>query len=160
MIHDKLSRWQIIPGFAQNEIWKTAFTWLEKSASSAAEGYHPLGKDGFVARVMGYPTKTRDQARYEMHREHIDIQYTIEGGEFIEIAARDSLTPLNDYAPANDVEFFLTPSRGAARVDNLPGYFTVLFAGEPHMPQLVIPEIATVRKVVIKIPVRLVNTQP
>lgn len=159
MIHDKLSRWQRIPGFASHEIWRSAFTWLETSASSAAEGYHPLGQDGFVARVMGYPTKPRDQARYEMHREMIDIQYTLEGGEAIEVSARESLQALNDYSPANEVEFFLTPPRGLARVDNLPGYFAVLFAGEPHMPQLAIPEIAAVRKVVVKIPVRLVNAQ-
>ena len=157
MIYAKLTDWRSIPGFAQNEFWAKSFTWLETAAAGASEGIHPLGPDDFFARVMGYPLKTREQARYEMHRQTIDIQYTLEGREGIEIAAREALTPMNDYVEAKDAEHLVTPAAGQARVDNLKGFFTVLFPGEPHMPQLTIPGITAVRKVVVKLPARLVK---
>jgi YhcH/YjgK/YiaL family protein len=157
MIHDTLSHWRRIPGVAAHPVWSQAFIWLETQAQSAPLGYHELGQKGFLARVMEYPLKSRNLARFEMHRHTIDIQYTLVGGEGIEIASAQKLRPRNDYAEAKDVEFFDTPGEQQSRVDNLEGFFTVLFAGEPHMPQLEIPGIKAVRKVVIKVPVPLVG---
>jgi YhcH/YjgK/YiaL family protein len=157
MIHDILPNWRRIPGFASHPIWRTAFEWLETNASTAAEGYHQLGSEGFFARVMSYATKGRNEARYEMHRNTIDIQYTVMGAEGIELSLPAELTALNDYAEAGDVEHFATPERGSVMLDNRPGRFSVLFAGEPHLPQLILPGATNVRKVVIKVPVRLVG---
>ena len=156
MIYDSLTRWRTVAGLAGHPIWQTAFDWLETSAREAAEGIHPLGSEGFFARVMSYPLKSREVARYELHRHTIDVQYTLEGAERIELAAADQLTPLNDYSEAKEVEHFVTPLRGRAQVDNLPGCFTILFPGEAHMPQLEVPDFKSVRKVVVKIPARLV----
>jgi YhcH/YjgK/YiaL family protein len=145
------------PGLSQHKIWTIAFTWLEANALTASEGLHPLGEDGFYARVMEYSLKTRDTARYESHRQTIDVQFTISGGEGIEIAASEDLAPLNDYSPEKEVEHFVTPSRGVAMIDNLAGRFTILFPGEAHLPQLAIRSHQSVRKVVVKIPVKLVQ---
>jgi YhcH/YjgK/YiaL family protein len=155
MIYGKLADWRGIPGFSNSPVWSAAFQWLATGAKIAAEGYHPLGADGFVARVMAYATRPREQALFEMHRNFIDIQFTLEGGEAIEVTPTEALQPRNDYDGDKDVEFFITPPTSQARVENRQGCFTVLFAGEPHMPQLAIPGIATVRKVVIKVPVHL-----
>ena len=106
---------------------------------------------------MGYPLKSRDTARYEMHRRTIDIQYTIEGAEGIEVTPVAGLVPLGDYSEAKEVEHFVTPGAGQVRVDNVAGWFTILFPGEPHMPQLQVPGHTSVRKVVIKIPLALVG---
>jgi biofilm protein TabA len=157
MIHDSLSRWRNVPGLATHAVWKASFLWLESNAATAAEGDHPLGQEGFLARVMGYPLKSRDTARYEMHRRTIDIQYTIEGAEGIEVTPVAGLVPLGDYSEAKEVEHFVTPGAGQVRVDNVAGWFTILFPGEPHMPQLQVPGHAAVRKVVIKIPLALVG---
>lgn len=157
MIYHELTQWRMLPGLAQHDVWQTAFLWLEKSSRAAAEGIHPLGADGFFARVMSYPLKPRTEARYEMHRHTIDLQYTLEGGEGIEVVPAGALQKLNDYTEEKDVEHFVTPARGWARVDNLPGQFTILFHGEPHQPQLQVPGIEAVRKVVVKIPVRLLG---
>ena len=157
MIHDSLLRWRSVPGLAQHPIWSIAFAWLETSAASAVEGIHPLGEEGFYARVMSYATKSRDTARYEMHRVTIDIQFTLKGGEGIEVTPVEELTPLNDYNPTKEVEHLQTPSRFVGLVENREGRFTILFPGEPHMPQLRLPESAFVAKVVIKIPHLLVD---
>lgn len=157
MIHDSLIRWKTYPGLAQHRIWALAFAWLESHAATATEGLHPLGEPGFYARVMSYPLKSREVARYEAHRQTIDVQYTVEGGEGIELAVPAELTPLHDYSAEKEVEHFATPPCGVALLENLAGRFTVLLPGEPHLPQLQIRSYAAVRKVVIKIPAALVQ---
>jgi YhcH/YjgK/YiaL family protein len=157
MIHDSLNRWRTYPGLTQHRVWATAFAWLENHAATATEGFHPLGEEGFYARVRSYPLKTRETARYEAHRQTIDVQFTVEGGEGIELAAPAELTPLHDYSAEKEVEHFATPAHGVALVENLAGRFTVLFPGEPHLPQLQIRSLTAVRKVVVKIPAALVQ---
>lgn len=145
-----------MPGLAEHPIWSTAFAWLETTAASASEGIHPLGEEGFYARVMSYATKSRETARYEMHRLTIDIQFTLKGGEGIEVTPVEELIPLNDYNPTKEVEHFQTPTRSVGFVENREGRFTILFPGEPHMPQLRLADSESVTKVVIKIPHHLV----
>jgi YhcH/YjgK/YiaL family protein len=157
MIYSKLTQWRNVSGFTVNPVWSEAFRWLETAAGHAPEGTHSLGRSGFEARVMTYEVKTREQARYEMHRDTIDIQFTLNGGEAIEVIPEDVLEKCNDYDAEKDVEFMVTPPASQARVENREGFFTVLFAGEPHMPQLGIPGIKSVRKVVVKIPVLLLR---
>ena len=157
MFHDELAQWRRIPGLDSHPIWCSAFEWIERMADSAAEGVHPLGQAGYFARVMCYALKDRASARYELHRQTIDIQYTITGAEAIELAVQKELEPLHDYSPEKDVEHYVTPTKGSACIDNLKGRFTVLFPGEAHMPQLVVPGFSEVRKVVVKIPMALLR---
>jgi YhcH/YjgK/YiaL family protein len=130
---------------------------MEANAASSSEGDYPLDSPGFLVRVMAYPLKTREEARYESHRRTIDVQYTIEGGEGIEIASLSALQSLGDYCKDKDVEHFKLPDSSIARVENLTGRFTVLFPGEPHLPQLLTGEHKSVRKLVVKIPAHLVG---
>jgi len=157
MIHDLLTHWRSIPGLAAHPVWSASFQWLEHEAAAAAEGDHPLGSTGFLARVMSYPLKARDDARYESHRRTIDVQYTLEGGEAIEFSDPGILTRLNDYNETKEVEHYATPPEGQVRIANLAGRFTVILPGEPHMPQLSVTGCSAVRKVVIKIPAALVG---
>jgi biofilm protein TabA len=156
MVYALLKDWRTMPGFASHPIWSKAFRWFEEASNAAADGYHQVGLNGFLARVMEYPLKSRDEARYEAHRHTIDIQYTIQGAEGIEISPVQSLSSRNDYALEKDVEHFETPARGLAVVENRSGMFTVLFPEDAHMPQLLIPGCTEVKKVVIKIPMSLV----
>ncbi len=158
MIYGNVAEWRKVPGLSGHPVWETAFCWLESSGRTADEGIHSLGNDGFFARVMSYATKARGEARYEMHHRTIDLQFSVDGAEAIELAPLNTLKTLGDYSEAKDVEHFVTPVRGSAVVDNLPGWFTVLYPGEPHMPQLNVSGFDRVRKVVVKIPVRLVVT--
>ena len=153
MIHDSLKQWRRLPGFAPHPVWATAFEWLEREAAQAPPGDHPLDGEGFLARVMAYPLKRREEARYESHRRTVDIQYTIEGGEGIEVCSPEVLTALGDYSEEKDVEHFMLPPPGNSWLHNRAGWFTVLLPGEPHLPQLAAAGHLQVRKVVIKIPV-------
>lgn len=157
MIHAALSDWRKYPGLVKHPVWQAAFQWLEACAEQQADGIYPLGQDGFYARVMSYALKERDVARYENHRHTIDIQYTLNGAERIELSPENMLERLDDYACAKDTEHYKTPAGFDAVVTNSKGLFTIIFPGEPHMPQLMVPGADAVKKVVVKIPAGLVG---
>lgn len=152
MISSSLKHWHSHPGLSSHPVWSAAFEWIEVKASTAEEGWHDLGVGGAKVRVMSYDTKSREKAKYEAHREMIDIQYTIEGAEGIEFAPTDSLTPKDDYNPEKDVQIFETPTTSEGRVDNVPGRFSIFYPEDAHLPQLNVDGYDHVRKVVVKIP--------
>jgi biofilm protein TabA len=117
--------------------------------------YHQLGIEGFYARIMQYPLKSRATAKFENHRHTIDIQYTIKGSEGIDFADLASLTPTGEYSADKDTEFFKTPAHSTASIDNSSGRFVIIMPDEPHMPQLITPCSSEVHKVVVKIPIKL-----
>ena len=101
---------------------------------------------------MAYSTKSREVARYESHRETIDLQYTIEGAEGIEVVPTALLRAEGDYDATKDFQFHVTPEIGEARVDNVQGRFCILYPQDAHMPQLRVGDLEQVRKLVVKIP--------
>lgn len=153
MISDHLKHWRTLPGLASHPVWKAAFEWIETKAATAEIGTFELGVGEATVRVMEYDTKTRESARYEAHRETIDLQYTIQGAEGIEIVPTEKLFPDGEYDAAKDFQFFETPSISEARVDNVEGRFCILYPQDGHMPQLRVGNIPQVRKLVVKIPV-------
>jgi len=153
MIYGKLKDWKFTPGFSGHPVWEEAFHWIEEYANSADEGIYPLTPQNCFVRVMAYDLKERGAARYEGHRNTIDLQFTIQGSEGIEIMPVDELTPEGDYLKEKDCQFYKLAERGAGLVDNLKGYFCVLFPHDGHMPKLKVGSHERVRKLVVKIPV-------
>lgn len=157
MIADQLENWRRFSFLTGHPIWREAFEWIQEHAATANVGFTNLSQEGFLVRVMTYPLKQRDVARFESHRNHIDLQYTISGAESIEWHPVDDLTPLGDYLPEKDFQYYETPARAAGRVDNREGSFCILFPGDGHMPQGEVPGYTEVRKLVVKIPVALAS---
>lgn len=152
MISDHLTNWRMLPGLASHPVWKAAFEWIESKATTAEEGIFDLGVGEATVRVMEYGTKVREDARYEAHRETIDLQYTIQGAEGIEILPTGQLSSDGEYDAVKDFQFYETPAIGEARVDNVEGRFTILYPQDGHMPQLRVGDIPKVRKLVVKVP--------
>lgn len=157
MISAKIQNWKSIPGLKAHPVWSAAFEWIEENASTAEEGWHDLEIGGAKVRVMSYPTKTREEAKYEAHRETIDIQYTIEGAEGIEFTTTESLTPKEEYKPEKDAQIFETPEVSEGRVDNVPGRFSIFYPEDAHLPQLNVEGYSEVRKLVVKVPLDAVR---
>jgi len=146
----------MIPGLSGHPLWSAAFTWIEENAAIAEEGWYDLGVGGARVRVMSYPTKSREVAKYEAHRDTIDIQYTIEGAEGIEFTPTESLIAKEDYNPEKDAQIFETPVASEGRVDNVPGRFSIFYPEDAHLPQLNVEGYGKVRKLVVKVPVTAV----
>lgn len=153
MIYSKLKNWRQYYGFSDHPVWEEAFCWIEKNASTVEEGIYPLTAPNCFVRVMEYVLNDRDDARYESHKNTIDLQYTIQGGEGIEIISVEELTPDGAYIIEKDCQHYKLPVSGTGMVENLEGYFCVLFPQDGHMPKLRIPGNVRVRKLVVKIPI-------
>jgi YhcH/YjgK/YiaL family protein len=134
--------------------WETAFRALERLGPDAPEGETRLDGDDVFMRVLSYPTRSPEDpgAGLEAHREFIDIQMALVGGERIDWFPVEELVPKAPYDPACDVQFFLRPGSAPASVDVLPGTFAVFFPEDAHMPQLVTARgDDRVKKAVVKI---------
>lgn len=153
MLSDHLKHWRTLPGLTSHPVWKAAFEWIETKAATAGEGIYEIGVGKATVRVMEYATKTRDVARFESHRRTIDLQYTIEGAEGIEIMPTEQLEEVGDYDGSKDFQFHRTPPFSEGRIENVEGRFCILYPQDGHMPQLQVGTIPKVRKLVVKIPV-------
>lgn len=110
-----------------------------------------MGRDMY-ARIMSYPLKTREAARYEAHKDYIDIQATLIGAEGMEWCPLGLLSPKTEYNSDKDVTFFELPQNPRGRIDVFPGQFALFFPEDVHMPQLIVENCdSSVVKIVIKI---------
>ncbi len=104
------------------------------------------------AVIMTYDTCAPQDALLETHDRCIDIQVSLKNSEAIDWYPRSSLRIQNEYDPDRDRTLYRRPGVAPARVCNCPGFFTVLFPQDAHMPKLMTgsrPE--QVKKVVVKV---------
>ena len=115
------------------------------------EGEFPIrGRDAFF-RVMSYATKPADECRIEGHREYIDIQFSLDGAEGIDVFHASGHGSAGSYDEDADIEFYGNDLALLASTVNLPGYFTLLFPHDLHRPRKRITGVKHVKKAVIKI---------
>jgi YhcH/YjgK/YiaL family protein len=113
--------------------WEKAFNFLKDSdLSTLATGRYELeGPDLFV-NIEEYVTKDEENTRYEAHRKYADIQYLINGEEYIGIAHLRNTTNTVPYDEAKDVAF-MTADEDHLRYAN-PDKFFVFFPEDAHRP--------------------------
>jgi biofilm protein TabA len=131
MICGRLDGWRRIQGIEGLEV---GFEFLEKSDLAALPpGRHEIHGHDVFALAMKAPSKAIDEARFESHRDYIDIQYLLSGEEMIGVAPTGQLQGATPYDAAKDVTFYATPAR-YHELAIPPGYFAVFFPWEGHMP--------------------------
>ncbi|MFH0909965.1 MAG: YhcH/YjgK/YiaL family protein [Planctomycetota bacterium] len=148
MIFDRLSnadRYAALhPGLAQ------AFAFLRNADPAALpEGRNEIDGDRLFALVVRAEGKGRSGARLEAHRDYLDIQYCVRGGECIgwedaALCAEES----EGYDLEKDLEFF----RGepAAWIDVPSGTFGIFFPEDAHAP---LGGTGPLHKIVVKVAV-------
>ena len=137
----------LAPGITQ------ALDWLARTNLDAlAEGRHDIDGDRVFALVSDYETRRPEDAFWEAHRQHVDVQYVHRGAELI--ACGD----LADFdAGPYDEALDLVVARGTPRqrLDMRAGWFAVFFPHDVHMPGLGPAEAgraaSSVRKIVVKV---------
>ena len=153
MIVDCLENWKIYPYGAA---WKSAFEFLMTLTPNAEEKKYPLQGDDIYAMVMSYKTRTPETAVLETHRKYLDIQVVLDGGEVMEWFPTGGLVINKPYEESKDVEFYIRPHPGLARLEITPGMFVAFFPHDAHMPYLMIGNKSErVKKVVVKIKAEL-----
>ncbi len=137
--------------FKHRERWDKAFAFMKENDLTKLElRRYDIDGDNAYALVSEYLTKNEEDARYEAHRNYIDVQYVVSGSEFIgitPIAMKKEI--LEAYDPAKDIEF-LTVTQGV-NFKAIPDRFFIFFAEDIHRPGQKEAENLPVRKVVLKI---------
>lgn len=105
--------------------------------------------DSIWANLQTYITKT--DALFEAHRKYIDVQYIIEGIEYIGVSEYTDCVEEIKYNDENDIEFLRTNNN--QNIEMLKGDFLILYPTDAHKPSVSINEPTKVRKLVVKIPI-------
>ncbi len=132
--------------------FQAAFAFLHRGdLGGLPEGWISL-EHGVRASVQLYTTMPEDALDFETHERYYDIQYLVEGEEYIGVIRREGLAVKKPYAAQDDVTFYETPER-AGRVLLRAGDYVVLAPEDAHKPRCLAGKAMPVRKIVVKVPV-------
>jgi biofilm protein TabA len=134
---------------ANPERWNTAFNFLQTAdLATIKPGKHAIIGDTVYALVTEGPARKEDTAKWESHKNYIDIHYVIKGQEKIGVAPLSAAEVVNPYDPVRDIAFYT--ARGKNYIAG-PDNFFIFFPKEAHRPNLQVRGNELVKKIVIKI---------
>lgn len=134
-----------------------AFSWIQSIPRQLECKTYPLRDIDMFVNVMTYPTVQAADSRFESHRKYVDLQYTIQGGEKIEVSRMNDLATDGEFNESSDLQFYLPPENIGGLVDMQPGWFSIFFAEDAHRPKLSDGTHTQVHKLVVKINRELFN---
>jgi biofilm protein TabA len=132
------------------ERWDKAFDFLKhEDLSALIVGVHELDSQNVFVKVTQYDSKNQEDVLFEAHKDYSDIQYVVEGTEYIEWAAPSSAILKTPYNAEKDIVFY---ESGASKTRvGKPGTFYIIFPDELHRSGIKVGESAAVKKIVIKV---------
>jgi len=133
--------------YALHKDMELAFAFLAE-ASDLEPGRYEL-ENGLFASVSEGDTRQLNEVDIEAHRNYIDLQYCISGGERMSWAHIQELN-LKSEDPEHDCYFYTGKSTA---ISIRPGMFYIMFPSDGHRPGCHQEFPKHYRKVVVKIPV-------
>jgi len=112
-------------------------------------GKHVINDDLYLL-IQKYESKDSEVARYEAHKNYVDIQYVLEGKEAIYVAPITIMEETAPYNPEKDVVFYHNIDQAATAVLTSGGY-AILYPEDAHKPGVAVGEPVTVKKIVGKV---------
>lgn len=138
--------------FESENKFELAFGFLRRGdLKSLPEGWYELG-EGVRASVQRYETRAAEELRFETHEKFYDVQYVVEGREFMGVCTRRGLAEAVPYDEENDITFYEEPAL-CGRVLLEAGDYIVLGPEDAHKPRCSAGEKTAVVKIVVKVPV-------
>ena len=137
-------------------IWEALEYLSSQDFTKMSDGKYSFGDKGMTATLQRYMTRPSEECRPEAHEKFIDIQFMVDGEEFLGwCPLSPDLVVHESYDKEKDVVFYesLIPD---SSVVLFPGSFAVLYPGDVHRPCCALDEPEQVVKVVVKVPVELV----
>ena len=127
-----------------------AFAFLKTLTPDSPEETIELdGRDLYVM-VQSYETEAEPSPILEAHRKYIDIQYCIEGAEYIAVAPLDGSTLKTPYDEEKDAAFYYAQKMMTLSAMT-PGRFVLLFPSDEHFAKFAAEAPCRVRKAVVKL---------
>lgn len=152
MIYGKLDTTSTYLPLLGNEVLDQAFDALSKLNDKSPIGITHLRDDLMYMNVHTYSTKPRNDCRFEGHRDMIDVQYMISGGELIEWVLKANLIEDGEFDEDRDFQYYHRPeSPSPTQVRLAPGHFGIFFPEDGHCPKIADGTHDSVYKAVVKI---------
>ena len=132
--------------------FKTAFEFLKrKDLASLLVGWMDL-ENGVRASVQHYTTFDWDENEFETHEDYFDVQYLVEGMEYVGVCSREGLVVSKPYDKKAEITFYKEPAE-SGKVLLRAGDFVVLAPEDAHKPRCAAGKKMPVKKIVVKVPV-------
>lgn len=146
MIYDTVEHLEQYQGISPR-IYRGLELLRDTDFSSLADGrYEVEGSDLFYF-LQSYETKEANDTP-EAHKDYLDIQYLLEGREWVGVGPLDAMTEVEAH-PDRDIWFYRGPTD---RVTIGGGRFLALWPGDAHAPGIAVDGIpAHCRKCVVKV---------
>jgi biofilm protein TabA len=154
MIYAKLEAPSTYTPLIGHPIWEEALAALRSLDENSPLGLLKLRGDDMFINVHTYETLPEDECRFEGHRDMIDVQYIIAGGELVDWVLKEELEEDGAYLVEKDFQYYSTPEalliadselriadvdsawKPLTRVHLKAGYFGVFFPEDGHRPKL------------------------
>ena len=135
---------------ALHPLFPQAFDHIRNTDLNAlTPGVYQIVEGKLFAIVEHLQGRTRESAKLEVHRKHIDIQMVLSGDETMGWKTlSDCHDPVDEYSEVRDIRFF--NDAPASWVQVPPGCFCIFFPEDAHAP--LVGE-GAIRKVIFKIAV-------
>ncbi len=133
--------------------------WLQKHATTAEYGDHPLGAPDWYANIHSYQPLAEAECHWENHTRTIDIQYLIAGSEGIRWTEAKELGQPLRYLTDKDRQEFHHCNPPSSLLNMTPGTFAIFMPGEAHCPKIQLGSPSSLRKAVVKIPILLLGKE-
>lgn len=149
MITDRISEAASYKGISPGI--KKALTYIENNdLALLEEGRYNIEGDDLFFLIQGYEPKAIEDGKCEAHRNYIDIQYVIEGSEYMGYGPLEGLKVTEAYDVSKD-RLFVEWSGQLIAYD--AGMFAVFFPQDAHMPGIKAQGCTYVKKAVFKVKV-------
>ena len=151
MIFSKLKNPSTHQPLIGHPVWEQALGFLLELNEESPLGITELRGDKLFVNVHTYLTKSDEDCRFEGHRNMIDLQYVIKGGEFIDWHLKDDLVMDGPYDEKGlpvlqmSIKTFRYPLKSRSRL------LCNFFPEDGHRPQIKDGKNDSVLKAVVKI---------
>ena len=132
-----------------------ALEWIRTHQHDAVDGVTDLGHPDFYVHVHGYQTRPRESCPWESHRHTADLQCGLSGGECVDWTPATGVLAAGLYDEHKDVDTWPVDLPSAETITLNQGRFAIFLPGELHRPAVANGRDPSVRKLVVKIPARL-----
>ena len=132
------------------EKFKACFDFLKNNdLKTLKDGKYTIN-DGVFANVQSLTTKNKDEKKWEVHKDYIDIQYLITGKEAMGYGILEDFRETIPYDKEKDVAFLET-SKAFNYVNLEENDFVIFYPNDVHSPMLSVDENIEIKKVIVKI---------
>jgi biofilm protein TabA len=151
--HESINRQEFSRQYHENKTWwDEAFNFLKThDLAELRPGKYVIDSNNVFATVSGLNPDSKDQVKWEAHRNFNDLQYIIKGKAEMGIASSSSSKELVTvpYDPKTDNENFTVT--GEKYYDAVPGTFFIFSPKEMHRPAFKVDGYNDIKKIVIKV---------